>query len=70
MPSRTRCEPPLAQLRYEFETHEDAPRFTIDELTEKQLEVLSKVVLDPQKQLTEDQRARVDATLKRMVAAS
>jgi hypothetical protein len=60
---------PVAQLRYEFETHDATPKYKIDELSEKQIELLKQVIIDPQKLLTADQRARVDETLKRMVAA-
>jgi hypothetical protein len=59
----------IAQLNYEYEVHDQTPKFTIDELTEKQLELLKQIQLDPQKQLTPQQREKVDFALKKMIAA-
>ena len=54
----------IVQLNYEYEVHDQTPKFTIDELTEKQLELLKQIQLDPQKQLTPQQREKVDFSLK------
>ena len=60
---------PLAQLNYEFDTHEEQPKFRLDELSEVQLKILEDVQLDPQKVLTQAQTERVRDTLRRMIAA-